>query len=61
MGKPTVCIGENKGADQLRRNRLFDFVSPALSYIRCMVYFVSFNIFYANPTGSLKWAMDLFA
>ena len=20
MGKPTVCIGENKGADQLRSN-----------------------------------------
>ena len=20
MGKPTICIGENKGADQLRRN-----------------------------------------
>ena len=21
MGKPTICIGENKGADQLRGNR----------------------------------------
>ena len=24
MGKPTVCIGENKGADQLRGNREAD-------------------------------------
>ena len=23
MGKPTVCIGENKGADQLRSNHNF--------------------------------------
>ena len=21
MGKPTICLGENKGADQLRDNR----------------------------------------
>ena len=24
MGKPTICLGENKGADQLRRNREAD-------------------------------------
>ena len=24
MGKPTICIGENKGADQLRANREAD-------------------------------------
>ena len=24
MGKPTICIGENKGADQLRGNRKAD-------------------------------------
>ena len=24
MGKPTICIGENKGADQLRVNREAD-------------------------------------
>ena len=24
MGKPTICIGENKGADQLRGNRQAD-------------------------------------
>ena len=24
MGKPTICIGENKGADQLRGNREAD-------------------------------------
>ena len=24
MGKPTICIGENKGADQLRGNRESD-------------------------------------
>ena len=24
MGKPTICIGENKGADQLRSNREAD-------------------------------------
>ena len=24
MGKPTICIGENKGADQLRSNRETD-------------------------------------
>ena len=25
MGKPTICIGENKGADQLRGNREADY------------------------------------
>ena len=24
MGKPTICLGENKGADQLRGNREAD-------------------------------------
>ena len=24
MGKPTICMGENKGADQLRDNREAD-------------------------------------
>ena len=24
MGKPTICVGENKGADQLRGNREAD-------------------------------------
>ena len=27
MGKPTTCIGENKGADQLRSNRYTDTCS----------------------------------
>ena len=40
MGKPTICIGENKGADQLRSNceadqrlcfRYTDSTSPLLS------------------------------
>ena len=31
MGKPTICIGENKGADQLRGNREADNTIPLLS------------------------------
>ena len=43
MGKPTICIGENKGADQLRGNReadqrlcfrLMDSTIPLLGFIR---------------------------
>ena len=29
MGKPTICIGENKGADQLRSNCEADFAVTA--------------------------------
>ena len=36
MGKPTICIGENKGADQLRGNceadHAFDFATRILQF-----------------------------
>ena len=39
MGKPTICIGENKGADQLRRNceadqrRCFRYSDSTISHL----------------------------
>ena len=41
MGKPTICIGENKDADQLRGNREAD-------QRLCFRYSVQF-LFYLNP------------
>ena len=32
MGKPTICIGENKGADQLRGNRNFKLLACFCDY-----------------------------
>ena len=43
MGKPTICIGENKDADQLRGNReadqrlcfrYLDSIIPLLAYLK---------------------------
>ena len=42
MGKPTICIGENKGADQLRGNREADH---AFVFATRIVQF----LFYLNP------------
>ena len=42
MGKPTICIGENKGADQLRGNREAD---QAFVIATRIVQF----LFYLNP------------
>ena len=41
MGKPTICIGENKDADQLRGNREAD---QRLSATRIVQF-----LFYLNP------------
>ena len=51
MRKPTICIGENKGADQLRGNREADqrlcfrysdsTIPPLLNYCDCTGRFVS--------------------
>ena len=38
MGKPTICIGENKDADQLRGNRTFIFATRIEQFL-----------FYLNP------------
>ena len=38
MGKPTICIGENKGADQLRGNHEADFATRIVQFL-----------FYLNP------------
>ena len=38
MGKPTICIGENKDADQLRGNRVFVFATRIVQFL-----------FYINP------------
>ena len=38
MGKPTICIGENKDADQLRGNREADFATRIVQFL-----------FYLNP------------
>ena len=33
MGKPTICIGENKDADQLRGNRAFVFATRIVQFL----------------------------
>ena len=33
MGKPTICIGENKGADQLRSNCAFIFATRIVQFL----------------------------
>ena len=38
VGKPTICIGENKDADQLRGNRVFVFATQIVQFL-----------FYLNP------------
>ena len=40
MGKPTVCLGENKGADQLRSSQI-----SAIVFATRIVQF----LFYLNP------------
>ena len=44
MGKPTICIGENKDADQLRGNRAAKLIS-AFVFATGIVQFLS----YLNP------------
>ena len=46
MGKPTICIGENKGADQLCGNREADYTFVFATWI------VQF-LFYLNPKEAL--------
>ena len=44
MGKPTICIGENKGADQLRSNCEADLISAFVFATRIVQF-----LFYLNP------------
>ena len=44
MGKPTICIGENKGADQLRGNREADLISAFVFTTRIVQF-----LFFLNP------------
>ena len=56
MGKPTICIGENKGADQLRGNReadqrlcfRFAVTAKLISAFVFATRIVQF-LFYSNP------------
>ena len=41
MGKPTICIGENKGADQLRSNREADQCFVFATRIVQFLYFIN--------------------
>ena len=52
MGKPTICIGENKGADQLRGKREADH---AFIFATRIVQF----LFYLNPKGQNSRMWDL--
>ena len=45
MGKPTICIGENKGADQLRIASQFAKLIIAFVFATRIVQF----LFYLNP------------
>ena len=44
MGKPTICICENKGADQLRGNVTAKLISAFVFAIRIVLF-----LFYLNP------------
>ena len=41
MGIPTICIGENKGADQLRGNRKADHAFVFSTRIVQLLYFLN--------------------
>ena len=45
MGKPTICIGENKDADQLRGNRTATKLISAFVFATWIVQF----LFFLNP------------
>ena len=47
VGKPTICIGENKGADQLRGNREADHAKLISAFVFA-TRIVQF-LFYLNP------------
>ena len=47
MGKPTICIGENKGADQLRGNR--EAVTAKLISAFVFATRIVQFLFYINP------------
>ena len=47
MGKPTICIGENKDADQLRGNREADHTAKLISAFAFATRIVQF-LFYLN-------------
>ena len=56
MGKPTICIGENKGADQLQR-LCFHYTDSTitfqpLTFCDCTVWFVS-DLFGTQIVGFL--------
>ena len=44
MGKPTICIGENKGTDQLRSNCTAKLISAFVFATRIVQF-----LFYLNP------------
>ena len=48
MGKPTICIGENQDADQLRGNREADLTAKLISAFVFATRIVQF-LFYLNP------------
>ena len=55
MGKPTICIGENKGADQLRSYCAFVFaVTTPTSIASFQSFLLFFLIFKAVTIKSYK-------
>ena len=51
MGKPTICIGENKGADQLRSNFVFA-IQPLTIFCDCTACFGSDLVVFFSRTCS---------
>ena len=49
MGKPTICLGENKGADQLRSNCEADPVTAKLISAFVFATRIVQFLFYLNP------------
>ena len=49
MGKPTICIGENKDADQLRGNREVKLITVKLISAFVFATRIVQFLFYLNP------------
>ena len=61
MGKPTICIGENKGADQLRSNCEADQRSAFIFATRIVqfLFYLSAGSDKNHAGDSTWWVTDL--
>ena len=59
MGKPTICIGENKGADQLRGNREAD-QRLCFRYTDSTIPLLGFRLLALFCDCTARFVLDLF-